>query len=220
MAKRTPFTAQQERLERLLSNVRAEVAGIKTMVDVDRGLITAQLIKIDDPVSPQIIRVSEGGTLEVGGSSSWEIVDRLTVPVSHTGDLIETVIHTVGIPANKMGPNGGVRIWSIWKTAVNGQAAQWWNRIYFGGINIAQDAHTLDRAIDSRPITVWNKNDASAQGHVQNNMLMKGHFGNSAIQSRAIDTTQDVDIEFKALCGHVAHVVTLHSALVEVNPRS
>ena len=219
MAKRNPFTAQQERLERLIANVRSEVADIKTMVDVERGLLTAQLIKMDGPVSPQIIRISEGGGIEVGGSSSWEIVDVLTESVSHTGDLVNTTIHTAVIPADKMGANGVVRISSIWRTTVT-VAAQWWNRIYFGGTNIAQDAHTVARAIDSRPIRVWNKNDVNAQGHVQNNMLMKGHFGNSTIPSLAIDTTQDVDIEFKAQCGHVAHVVTLHFTLVEVNHRS
>lgn len=209
-----------EQIELRFASLQREIDALKGMVDTERSVLTAQFIKLDDPDSPQIIRVSEGGGIEVGGGSSWEIIDRLTVPVSHTGDLVNTAIHTVVVPAKKMGLNGAVRIWSIWKTAVNGQAAQWWDRIYFGGTNIAQDAHTVDRAIDSRPIGVWNKKDVNAQGYVQNNMLMKGHFGNSAIQSLAVDTTQDVDIEFKVQCGHVAHVMTLHSALVEVNHRS
>lgn len=146
---------------------------------------------------------------------AFEVIDVLTVPVSHTGDLINTVIYKVVVPANKMGPNGAVRISSIWQTTV-GTSAQWWIRIYFGGTNIAGEATTVNRAIDSRPIAIWNKNDAGAQRYMQENMLMKGHFGNSVIRNLAVDTTQDVDIEFKAQCGHINHVVYLHYASVEV----
>ena len=215
MAKRTPFTAQQERLERRLKNLERELAATRTMVDPARGVLSAQLIKVDDPVSPQIIRVSEGGSLEVGGASSWRRIDMLTEAVSHTGDLIETELHKAVLPADSMGPNGAVRISSIWRTTVGG-GGTYWNRIKFGGTTIARFAHTALLAVDSRQIEVWNKGNAGAQSHVQNTMLLHTHVGNSTIIDITKDTTQDVDIEFTAQCGNAAHVVTLYFAMVEV----
>ena len=154
----------------------------------------------------------------LGGSAAWKIVDVLTEAVSHTGDTIQTTIHKTVLPGGSMGPNGVVRISSIWRVTVGG-GGQWWTRINFGGTNLARFSTTVQLGLDSRLIKIWNKGDATAQGHMQNTMLMHQHSANSAIDSMAKDTTQDIDIDFTAQCGNAAHVVTLAFAMVEVQYR-
>ena len=88
MAKRTPFTAQEERLERLIKNARSEIVALKGMIDTARSIVAAQYVKVDDPSSPQILRVSEGGSLELGNAGTWQVLDVLNEEVSHTGDAL------------------------------------------------------------------------------------------------------------------------------------
>lgn len=66
MAKQKPFTSQQERLERLVTNMQDEVAALKGMIDTDRSIVTAEFVKVQDGPSTQIIRISEGGSLLLG----------------------------------------------------------------------------------------------------------------------------------------------------------
>ena len=215
MAKRTPFTAQQERLERLIKNLQNEVADIKTMVDVERGILTAQLIKVDDPSSPQIIRVSEGGSLDLGSESGMRVLGVLTEAVSHTGDLVETELFKVTVPANSMGPNGVVRISSAWH-ATKIPGGVWFARVYFGAALISKYGTTVAATLESRPVMVWNKNNTGAQRHVDSFIQLPIHFsGGVHITDRAVDTTADVDITFKAICGNAGDEVFLHYAMVE-----
>lgn len=218
------MTTSVERLESRLAAVTARldlIDGVGGMIDTTRRVVAGTKFKIETGSSqPQIIEPTEdGGGLALGTDGSWRIVDVLNDPVSHTGDTIETTLHTAVLPADSMGANGIVRISSIWRTTVGG-GGTWWNRIDFGGVNIARRNHTSQNALDSRPIYIWNTNDVNAQGHMENLLLMSSHFGNSPVTTAAIDTTADVDIDFTAQGGNAAHVITLYFALVEVSQRA
>ena len=205
MAKRNPFTAQQERLERLITNVRREVADIKTMVDTERSILTAQYVKIDDPASPQILKVSEEGGLEMGGATlPWR--EAITVEASHTGDTDETEVGKITVPGGSMGPNGVVRIF----TSFRGMGAGYhYFRIYFGGLEIKETYYAANNLmVDVLPTFVWNRDSVSSQG--------SGH-GHANVHVRTteapfngeVDTSQDVDISLRvknAVPGETAYL--------------
>lgn len=215
MARQTPFTAQQERLDRRIKNNEAEIEAIRTMVNPDRSLLTAQIIKVTDPTSPQIIRVSAGGSLEVGGVSGWKPVGALTEAVTHTGDTLETTLFTATVRGGSMGPNGFVRIWSMWRVDIGG-GGTWRIRYRFDGSSIGTFSSSAARGLDSRLIHIWNKNDEAAQSHMSDSLALSGHVGGSSIIPLTKDTTADIPITFTAKGGNAAHVSVLHSALVEV----
>lgn len=218
MAKRTPFTSQAERLERLIKNLQNEVAGIKTMVDVDRGVLTAQLIKVDDPSSPQIIRVSEGGSLEAGGEPlPWRAV--IAEEASHTGDTNETELGKITVPGNSMGAHGFIRVHALYRALRNGQpGANHTFRARFGGIGgtifSTYTANFANLMLDIVPKFIWNTGVTNAQG----SGILQAHFhtrAGEAPYASAVDTTADVDISFTVQNANALHSAFLRSAFVE-----
>lgn len=214
MAKRTPFTTQQERLERLIKNLQDEVAAIKGMVDTERSIITAQTVKVDDPASPQIIRVSEEGDIEAGGEVlPWRRA--ITVEASHTGDTDETELGKITVPGGKMGPNGFILVSAHFYGVESGSVRDF--RVRWGGNQViwSQYNGVYPRIMYDVPSKmIWNKGVTNAQG---SGVIAFHHWRvNENSQSWAVDTTQDVDITFTVKCNNAAHTTYLRFALVEV----
>ena len=216
MAKRNPFTTQQERLERLITNVRREVADIKTMVDTERGILTAQIVKIDDPSSPQILRVSEGGTLELGNADSWQVLDMLTVEVSHTGDALETVLHTVKVPGGRMGAKGGLRIFASFR-AMGAGNHQFFVR-FDGALVSFWSATATNYMLDLTTAYIWNLAATLQGAGIQD--VVRHQKSTESPFSGAIDTTNDVDLTFAAKNVVGGDVVYLRFVSVEVLHRN
>lgn len=197
MAKRTPFTSQEERLERLIKNARAEVVALKGMVNTARSIVAAQFVKIDDPSSPQILRVSEGGTLEMGSESPMRVIGSITEGVSHAGDVDETEVGKIVLPANSMGANGTVRVTGHF-LADGGGAGNRIFRMYFGGTKIANFGPFVSATLmlDSAPIYVWNRGATNDQEARSLNAPGDHFRTGDARTEMAINTTADVDITF------------------------
>jgi hypothetical protein len=214
MAKRIPFTSQEERLERLIKNARSEVVALKGMIDTARSVVAAEHIKMGTPASPQIIRVSEEGSLEAGGEPLlwWRAI---TVAASHTGDTSWAELGKITVPANKMGPNGFVRVSAHFYGPEAGSdryfRVLWanneflWN--HYNGV--------WPRIMyDIPPKIIWNQGVTNAQGSG-----IKAHHHwrvNEVSQNYTEDTTQDVDVVFQVKCDNAAHTTWLRFALVEV----
>lgn len=218
MAKKQPFTSQQERLERTIRNAELKIVELKELIDTERNIITAELVKVDDPTSPQVLRVSEDGVLEAGGQSTpWR--DAITAEASHTGDTVETELGKITIPANKMGPNGIVRVFVICKPHAGATF-----RIYFGqkitANRIGYWFHaSTDFYVSSRPLFVWNKNNTSAQSGEEpdDNLQLDRHFIAFGVPPNMTeDTTQDVVIYFTVINAAGGDTSYLYFALVEV----
>lgn len=218
MAKQRPFTAQEERLERLIKNARAEVVVLKGMIDTARSIVAAQIIKVDDPSSPQIIRVSEEGNLETGeGSLPWW--GAITEEASHTGDTAETTLGTITIPGGKMGPNGFARISVICRVY---QSAIF--HVYFGQIQTANKIGYYQHTggiyyLSAHPLYVWNKGAANSQSGEEPDQVgqLAYHYAAAGTpQGMNEDTTQDVNVYFTVQNAAAGHISYLYFALVEV----
>lgn len=205
------------RVEVLVAGLQRQIDGIKGMVDPERSVLTAQYMKVDDPSSPQIIRVSEGGTLEMGGEGSWKIIGAVTEEVSHTGDTNPTTLAEIVVPADSMGKNGIIRVSTICKPYTSAYFA-----IYFGQIipanRIIRNIHySAALLVDSRPAYVWNKNAVNLQGaggdHTQSMSVHQVVGGTPKAMTE--DTTQDKSIYFTVQNFDAAHTSYLYLALVE-----
>jgi hypothetical protein len=193
MTKRAPFTAQEERLERLIRNARSEIVALKGMIDTARSIVTAQYVKVDDPSSPQILRVSEGGTLEMGSESPMRIIGAITEEVSHTGDTNEVTLGTITVPADSMGAHGFLRIAALFRAMGAGTHTF---KIKFGGNDVKRTWYAgTTMLIDFVPAFVWNKGAVDSQ----ETGIMWGvsHLRTPETPtSFAVDTSADVDVTF------------------------
>lgn len=209
-----------EEIDRRIEALQSSIDDLRTMVDPARGVLTAQYLKMDGPSSSQIIRVNEGGSLDLGSESSWRVVGAISVPVSHTGDTVETEIASIPIPGGRMGPNGFARIHSMWDSSATG--ANHTYRVYFGQIDsnnmVGYFIHGTRYQVASRPLMVGNQNDVEAQAYLEaTSMRMDRHaYINPTLNETAEDTDSDVTVYFTAQTANAAHTVYLYSALVEV----
>lgn len=148
---------------------------------------------------------------------AFKVVDTLTVEVSHTGDTIETVVHTAVVPADEMGANGTVRISAL-------QCRPFANssfNVYWGEVTALKKigfwTHSVTFFLFARSIEVWNKNSVTAQGagSASAPLILGQHFVAAGTPvALTEDTEQDVNIYFtiqNAVAGNTSylyHVVT------------
>lgn len=212
MAKRAPFTSQEERLERLIKNARSEIVALKGMIDTARSIVAAQYVKVDDPSSPQILRVSEGGTLDMGSESPLRIIGAITEEVSHTGDTNEATLGTITVPADSMGPHGFIRVWAVF---VGMGAGTHTFKIKFDGNDAKRTWYAgTNQLVDFVPAFIWNKGVTDSQG--TGIMWGVSHLRTPESPTLfAVDTTTDVDVTFTGQNTVAGDTVYLRFALVE-----
>lgn len=211
MAKQTPFTSQEERLERLIRNARAEVVALKGMIDTARSVVAAQYVKLDDPSSPQVLRVSEDGGLDLGNEKLWEVIGVITEEASHTGDTNPAIVGTITVPANSMGEHGILRIHADWRAE---GAGTHYFYMQFAGHNIRWYWSTGTNLIVDFPDTfVWNKGDAGEQG-MGVTWVAYARTAES-VGSMSVDTAADVDVTFVVENSDASAEGFLRFALVE-----
>lgn len=138
--------------------------------------------------------------------------------MSHTGTADETALATVSIPANAMGINGGLLIYSAWSwtNSANDKIA----RIRFGGIAGTQywsnTATTTVSGADMRRIR--NRNSASSQvGGAANTAALVVASG-SAIVTSSVNTAAAVDLVFSGQLESAGESVTLENYEVWLLP--
>jgi hypothetical protein len=155
-----------------------------------------------------------GGVVE---EHLWQVLAHSAVAVSHTGDTSETALATVVVPGGTMGPNGILRVTSLW--SFTNDADDKTLRLRFGAglsgtqfLNIALPSLASFR--DQRQIA--NRNAADSQ--VGMSSLVLGGWGQSANApvTAAIDTTQSRDLVLSGQLESGADTVTLEAYLVEV----
>jgi hypothetical protein len=211
MAKQTPFTSQQERLERLIKNARSEVVALKGMIDTARSIVAAQYVKIDDAVSPQVLRVSEGGSLELGNETPFRVIGTVR-DQSHTGDTSETVLGTVTIPADSMGPNGFLRIAALFRAIGSGLHTF---KVQWGGNDVKRYwLAATSLYADFCPIFIWNKGATNSQetGIMWSILHLRSPESPTTFSE---DTTADVDVTFTVQNATAGDTSYLRFALVE-----
>ncbi len=219
MARRTPFTAQEERLARATRNAERKIVELRGMIDTAERIVAAQSLEIGDPDNPQVIEVSEsGGGLELGGGSPIQVVDAITAEASHTGDTVETAIGELTVPANRMGPNGFVRISVECGPHLGAKTNVYWGEIT-AGKKIGYYNHLGgDFLIYAREMTIWNKGATNAQHAPNPNSaaaLIAHYIANGVPIDQAEDTTQDVKIPITVENANAGDTSYLWRAFVE-----
>lgn len=142
---------------------------------------------------------------------TWRVLAQSSVAAAHTGDTTETTLASVVIPAGAMGPNGRVRITSLW-SATN-SANNKTMRHKFGGTNYFAQNMTTQLSWRHQS-EIGNRNAANSQvGNGNNSVGSGGQVPNTS----ALDTTASVTVLLTGQLANAADTVTLESYCVEVN---
>lgn len=147
-------------------------------------------------------------------AQSWRVLAASGAPASHTGDTSETTLAAVAIPAGAMGPNGALRITSVWTTtnSANNKTL----RVRLGGASGAlfQSIAVTAMASLRHTITIHNRGAQNAQ---------VGQAGTAAFgpasaspTTGAIDTSLAQNLLLRALLANAVETITLESYLVEL----
>lgn len=150
---------------------------------------------------------------------TWRVLAASAVAQALTGTTAETTLATITIPANAMGPNGMVRVTTLWTSTGNNGTKD--PRVRFGGVSGAAyspqqhtaSASTISQMAQTR---IANRNATNSQvGHVSGAGV--GGWGqSSAVTTSAIDTTAAQDIVISGQLANAADSLTLQSYLVEL----
>lgn len=150
--------------------------------------------------------------------SPWLIIASAGTQTQHTGNTNETVLKTITVPAGAMGPNGILRILSVWAfSGTNTKTA----RVRFNGIGgtvyAAQAPTTQVSALLETIIS--NRNAANSQ--VGAGSGGTGGFGiqAGALITSAIDTTGAVDIVLTGQLTNTGETISVEAYHVELIPR-
>lgn len=218
------MTAAVESLERRVAALTARldlIDGAGGMLDTTRRVVGANFFKVETGGdTPHLITNSETGNLDLG-SGNIPVVRKITQAASHTGDLLETTIATLTVQADEMGINGNVCITSIWNSVPSGPGTTEFS-IYFGQVIAANligfFVATSGTGLDSRVLSVWNKNATNAQSALdQAPIQMNLHSGiTGVIINLTEDTTSDVDIFFRVKNSKTGATASLEFAKIEI----
>lgn len=136
------------------------------------------------------------------------------VPVSVTGTTASTSLGSVVIPARAVGPNGVLRITSLW--GFSGSAGTKVYRIYAGsqqvrGVTVAAAVGTM-----SDQFARWNRNSYTQQVSIPSGF--GGSYGSSNVIpfETTVDTQESLLLDFRAQLTDAADSATLEAYLVEV----
>lgn len=147
--------------------------------------------------------------------STWLTLGQSGAAASVTGTASETVLATITIPANSLGPNGAIRVRTSWSVTNSGNGKTL--RVKLGGIGgtafLATYNTTITSYSDVRVIT--NRNATNSQiGSAPINSQFAGSA--SALPTSAVDTTASTTLVITGELANTGETITLESYTVEV----
>ncbi len=147
---------------------------------------------------------------------AWRVLAASAVASSHTGDTAETVLAGVTIPGGAMGPNGLLRVTTLFSVTSSANAKT--PRIRLGGLSgtaFMQLALTTSSSNLSQRL-IQNRNSQAAQvSAALGNTTSFGNSGN-AVVTGSIDTSSDWTLAITGQLANSGETITLESFLVEV----
>jgi hypothetical protein len=165
-----------------------------------------------------------GATGTINNASSAFFIDRAEnnqrngVAATHTGNTTHTVLRSITIPRNAMGPNGYLE-WDAVFSYTNVAAGNWTPRVYINGIagTLLQGPTLTSASLTYRATgTVWNRNANNSQ------VAFLGGTGGistsgSAAATAAVDTTADWTMDFTGQLANASDTVKLEAVAVKVH---
>lgn len=140
----------------------------------------------------------------------WRVLAQSSVAAAHTGNTSETTLASIVIPAGAMGPNGRIRITSLWSATNSANAKTM--RHKFGGVNYSAQNMTTQQGW-RHETEIGNRNAANSQAGNGNNSF--GAAGQTTNTS-AIDTASAVTVLLAGQLASAGETITLESYRVEV----
>ncbi len=150
------------------------------------------------------------------GKAGFKVLAQSSVAVSCPADTTEDVLATITVPANSMGPNGRIRVTTIWTTtnSANNKTC----RTRFGGASGTQYQTSVITTsavlVDIREL--GNRNAANSQ--VGSTVFTTGGLGTSGtgVTTSAVDTTADTTVVITGQKATAGEVLILESYCVEL----
>lgn len=146
----------------------------------------------------------------------WHVLAQSAVAVPVTGTTAETVMATIPIPAGAMGPNGAIRVTTVYSVGAN-NANNKFADVRFGGTGgtLYWAANLANSLSQRNQLVIQNRNSQSSQvGGVAFGAL--GTPQATGVTTSAVDTSAAVDLVISGANANAGDTITLESYIVEV----
>jgi hypothetical protein len=147
---------------------------------------------------------------------TWRVLARSAVAAAHTGNTTETTLATIAIPAGAMGPNGALRVTTVFSFTNSANAKT--PRVRLGGASgtafMAPSLTTGDSSMLQR--LIMNRNSASSQ--VGPSSTINNSFGGQggAVVTATVNTASAQDLMITGQLANSGETITLESYIVEL----
>ena len=138
------------------------------------------------------------------------------VAAAVTGTLSETTLATIAIPAGAMGPNGQLRIWTVWSTTNSANNKILRSRI--GGTSV-QSVTVTASASEQLYRSLHNRGATNSQVGFVNFTATPFGTNTSAVDTYALDMSVAQNLTLTGTLANVGETITLEAYAVEIlNP--
>lgn len=145
----------------------------------------------------------------------WHTLAKSAVAVPLTGTTSEVALATIPIPAGAMGPNGALRVTTVF--SVNNNANSKFANVRLGGLSGALywGANLANNLSQRNMLTIHNRNSQSSQvGGVAFGAM--GTPQTTGVTTSAVDTSAAVDLVISGALANAGDTITLEAYIVEV----
>ena len=165
------------------------------------------------------------GTTETGGAANdpmmstnaVKIIDQSNAAISHTGDIVQFAFKVVPIPAGAMGPNGVLRVTTLWSftgTATKNAAVTFSNTAGVGPGNVINQTITTQLTFNDMRM-IRNANSVAAQKFFAANTNTWG-IGTPGIATLTVNTAAVSYVNLLGTLTAGAESITLEGYTVEL----
>lgn len=181
---------------------------VATIASQDATSVTLAAI----PVVGSTVAITYFQTVALG---SFRVLGQSAVAAAHTGTIVDATLRSFTIPGNTLGPNGALRITSLWSmtNSVNSKSA----KISIGATDFAAVPVVSGGSLQLETII---RNRGATNSQVAFNPTGAASSGSAAAAPlvAAIDTTVDQVLMFKGILAVGTETITLEGFIVEILP--
>jgi len=149
---------------------------------------------------------------------AWHVLGAAGVAASHTGDTAETQLASLTLPGGAMGPNGVLRVTTLWSYSNSANSKTL--RVRLGGLSgTAFQANAVTTSnIGVMQRTIQNRNSQSSQigFNIANAVSYTTVGSGTSVATGAVDTSVDQSLVITGQLASAGETVTLESCLVEL----
>jgi hypothetical protein len=162
------------------------------------------------------------------GAAAQLILAQSAAGAQHTGDLLETILATIAIPANLLQPNGMVQVSTLWQQSGAGATSPTL-RARVGATGSGLGGAVLASVIGGAAAAevgehiwqIWtNGTAAGVQGEAMNAPTFLSLAANGTLLTAAQDLTQPAELNITGQLGTAGNTLTLKAFSVIVYPHA